>query len=414
MSSLRERLPCATFVFVAPKAGTIREVDCSSWLLQKTSMIFDQVVFKNDLGHWVISDSFDTAIRLAQKSDPWFLTRAVRKINLGVIVTYLTSFQQWLNIKRFTVWSNSKKSRPGVLLFDLSEIKKPYTGYIEDHFSGMKQYSLSHALNVRGIGDFQGENSKSVSRPSVSKINALLFSHKERQFYKTKYGLEYSNLHVVGIPRHEAQWLSSLEASHGFFDFDKSKRFIFVIGRPSNDMYHPERRKIKALQDIREMAEKFGLDIVVKTHPKEHDDPTYREAFKVMPQELSFNFSKSHPLVLGRYCVFAVSFFSGVAVDMVRLGTPIIERLDLRGLPFADNSESLRDANNEPVYVTRYLGLALGASDSKTFERQVDRVMKYRDEVVAEQQAAYGRVYPVIPNINEKIASEIAAAVEPQ
>ena len=138
------------------------------------------------------------------------------------------------------------------------------------------------------------------------------------------------------------------------------------------------------------------------------------EAFKGMSQGLTFSFSKSHPLVLGRYCVFAVSFYSGVGVDMVRLGTPVIERLDLRGLPYADNAESLRDANNEPVYVYRYLGLALGASDSITFENQVERVMKYRDEVIAEQRAAYDRVYPTIPDINEKIASEIAAAVVEQ
>lgn len=414
MSSLRERLPQANFIFVAPRARTIQELDLSSWLHQKTAAIFDQVVFSDDLDRWYRTDSFETSIRVAKEFNPWFVTRVLRKLRLGVGAGYLTSMQQWMNKKRLNTYDfdfGAKSNEPGILLFDLCEIEKTYARYINDHFSRMKKYSLLHGINVRGIGDSQSEINKLVSLRDMSNVNALLFSHEERQFYGKKYGLKESNLHVIGIPRHEAQWLSSLEANHGGVEFDKTKRFIFVIGRPSNEMYHPKVRKIQALQDIRKMAEKFGLDVVVKTHPKEHGDATYREAFKDMSQGLSFNFSNSHPLVLGRHCVFAVSFFSGVAVDMVRLGTPVIERLDLRGLPFADNPESLRDANNEPIYVYRYLGLALGASHSEAFEHQVERVMKCRDEVVAEQRAAYDRVYPTIANINEKIASEIAGVV---
>lgn len=413
MSSLRERLPHANFIFVAPKLRTIQELDLSSWLHQKTAVIFDQVVFKDDSDRWYSTVSFKTSIRVAKQINPWFVTRVLRKLRLGVIESYLTSIQQQMNRKRLTTYDfdfGAKANEPGIFLFDLYEIEKSYARYIEDHFSGMRKYSLLHGINARGIGDSQSEINRLVSLRDMSNVNALLFSHEERQFYRNKYGLEDSNLHVIGIPRHEAQWLASLEASHGCVDFDKTKRFIFVIGRPSNEMYHPRERKIQALQDIRKMAEKFGLDVVVKTHPKEHDDVTYREAFKDMSQGLSFNFSNSHPLVLGRHCVFAVSFFSGVAVDMVRLGTPVIERLDLRGLLFADNPESLRDANDEPVYVIRYLGLALGASHSEAFEHQVERVMKCRDAVVAEQRAAYDRVYPTIPDINEKIAAVIAAA----
>lgn len=414
MSSLRERLPHANFIFVAPNARTIQELDLSSWLHQKTLAIFDQVVFKVDSDRWYSTDSSETSIRLAKQFNPWFVTRVLRKLRLGVIASYLTSIQQWMNKKPLTTYDcdfGAKANEPGILLFDLHEIEKTYARYIEDHFSGMKKYSLLHGINVQGIGDSQREIKESMRLRDVSNINALLFSHEERQFYRNKYGLEGSNLQVIGIPRHEAQWLASVEANHGGVDFDKTKRFIFVIGRPSNEMYHPRERKIQALQDIRKMAEKFGLDVVVKTHPKEHDHATYLKAFKDMSQGLSFNFTNSHPLVLGRHCVFAVSFFSGVAVDMVRLGMPVIERLDLRGLPFADNAESLRDTNDEPVYVYRYLGLALGASHSEAFEHQVERVMKCRDEVVAEQRAAYDRVYPTIPNVNEKIASEIAEVV---
>ncbi len=413
MSALRDRLPDSTFIFVVPSERTIRELDLSSWLHQKTAVIFDQVVFKDDSDRWYGTDSFVTAIRLAKKLNPWFVRRVFRKLRLGVIENYLADVQQRLNEKMFKEYLIDfceKKGEPGILLFDLHELEKPYAQYISDYFSETKKYSLPHGIYVRGIGDSQDKIKKPVRLGDVSNMTALLFSHEERQFYRNKYGLEVSNLQVIGIPRHETQWLTNIEATHGGADFYKKKRFIFVIGRPSNDKYHPRERKILALKDIRKVAEKFALDIVVKAHPKEHDDAVYREAFKGMSKGLSFNFSNSHPLVLGRRCVFAVSFFSGVAVDMLRLGTPVIERLDLRGLPSADNAESLRDSNDEPVYVYRYLELALGASDTITFEKQVERVMKHRREVIAEQRAAYNRVFPIIPDINEKIATEIASA----
>jgi len=79
-------------------------------------------------------------------------------------------------------------------------------------------------------------------------------------------------------------------------------------------------------------------------------------------------------LVLGRKCKFAISFFSGVAVDMLALGKPVIEYLDLKGIPAYDNDKSLRDSNGYPVLSYRYLGLVLGADDELTFRKQVNKI----------------------------------------
>lgn len=70
ISALLGRLPNATFIFVAPKLRTIREVDLSSWLHQKTSMVFDRVFFKEDSDQWDSSNSFDTAVKHGPKLIP--------------------------------------------------------------------------------------------------------------------------------------------------------------------------------------------------------------------------------------------------------------------------------------------------------------------------------------------------------
>ncbi len=414
ISPLRERLPNSTFIFVAPKARTVRELDLSSWLHHEAAITFDKVVFKDDSDQWYSSDAFGKSVRLSKKLRPWFLIRVLRKMGLGIAASYMAFLQRSLNRMRFAKWSvdfciNEKES--GIFLFDICAIDNPYAAYIEKHFWNMEKYSLFHGIAIRGLGEVDSLSTAPVSLGSQKKINALLFSHEECEFYEKKYALPASNLHVIGIPRHEVKWLAKLEAAPESTKFTEGKRFIFVIGRPSNARYLPRDRKIKALLDIREVAEKYGLDVVVKTHPKEHDDAAYRKAFKRMSRGLSFRFSNSHPLVLGKHCDFAVSFYSSVSSDMVRLGVPMIERLDLRGLTYADHDKSLRDSNDEPVKPYRYLGLALGASDREAFQAQVDRVMRCRDEVVAEQRAAYDRIYPTIPDVNEKIARDIASAV---
>ena len=416
MSSLRERLPHANFIFVAPKLRSIRELNLSSSLHQKAAVIFDQVVFKADSDQWYSTDSFDNAIKFAHQLDRSLVIRVMRKIRLWGIQSHLTVFQSWVNKKRFNSlhfdFLDLDSSR-GVLLFDISEIEKPYAEYIRNYLVQMPKYSLSHGLSPSGVG---GVKQKLV-KPSLrlKNVRALISSRIEEKFHMEKYGLAKSQLWITGIPRHENGWLQKIQRNKFKENFKSapylSEKFIFVIGRPANESYFPKKRKIETLIDIRKVAEKYGLNIVVKTHPKEHDASTYVEVFGSMSEGLTFNFSDFHPLILGKNCSFAVSLYSGVAVDMVRLGTPVIEKLDLRGLQFADNAESLRDADYEPVFSYRYLGFVLGASDSKTFENQVERVMKHREEVIAEQRAAYYRVYPTIPDINEKIAAEIAAAV---
>src|SRR5690625_8005648 len=104
-------------------------------------------------------------------------------------------------------------------------------------------------------------------------------------------------------------------------------------------------------------------------------------------------FSNAHPFTIGRHCLFAVSYYSGVAVDLIALDIPTIELLDLRGIHKYDELNKLRNKKGDPVLNYRYNGLVLGSSKNEEFIQQVKREMNHREKVVKELRADYERQY---------------------
>jgi hypothetical protein len=122
-------------------------------------------------------------------------------------------------------------------------------------------------------------------------------------------------------------------------------------------------------------------------------------------------YSDLHPFVLGKESTFAISFYSGVVIDMVALGVPTIEYLDLRGIPECDNNESLRDKNGHPVFSYRFLDLVLGASDYDQMKAHAMEILSDRETVLSRLQAKYNELFPQIENVNGKIAQDILSYI---
>ena len=92
---------------------------------------------------------------------------------------------------------------------------------------------------------------------------------------------------------------------------------------------------------------------------------------------------------------------------MIALGTPVIERLDLRGIPRYDNPDALRDERGEPVLSYRYWGLALGASEYVALKRHADEIINHREGVVGRLVARYRELFPTIPDPSATIAQDV-------
>ena len=108
----------------------------------------------------------------------------------------------------------------------------------------------------------------------------------------------------------------------------------------------------------------------------------------------SWEISTKHPFILGKNCEFAVSFYSGVPIDLIVFGVPTIELLDLKNIKGYDNEYALRDNNGEPVLNVRYLNLVLGTSSFKGFQEHVENILNDRDGVIDRLKEEYKKTFP--------------------
>ena len=162
---------------------------------------------------------------------------------------------------------------------------------------------------------------------------------------------------------------------------------------------------------IKKVAIKYNLEIVVKLHPREYKTSLYEQVFNSNGEKIKWMISNRHPFSIGKKCEFAISYYSGVPVDLLHLGVPTIELSDFRGITRDDHEFSMRNSKGEPVREYRYLNLVLGASSENEFENHVKEILYDKNKVVKDLQKNYEKIIPTTQNINNIIAEEIKNAI---
>ena len=419
---LKEKRDDLKFIIIFPKASSVDQIQLSNILIVLAAKIFDSVVFKSQAGHWMVAESFSQVKRRSKLTwIEWFLLGTIKKLKkwpitklAGRIIQYLyATYIKSINRRYLYDWQIVGKH--GVcMLYDLYEDSKAYNLELMEAFKELPKFSIQHGININdgGVTEKKENFSEDASRKD---IKAYLFSAKEIPSYEHNYGIHSSFMEVVGVPRHNPDWmefirLSMLEQSNEINSLNRGA--IFIISRPGNTVYHSYERKKKALEAIKQLAwNDLEKNIVIKLHPKETNEGIYEEVFGTDTYGKKWVYSELHPFVLGKECSFAISFWSGVVIDMLALGIPVIEYLDLRGIQGYDNEESLRDKMGHPVFSYRYLDLVLGASDYKQLKAYAMEIMNNRETVMSKLQAKYNELFPLIEDVNENIANDILSSV---
>jgi hypothetical protein len=291
-----------------------------------------------------------------------------------------------------------------VLCYDVYVSDKPACRDVLTALAGTPRYSIHHGVNV--VEPYPHP----VRRPDRSPVVAYLYAAAEREAYRVNHGLDDGALRVVGVPRHEQAWMEHvIAASERRHDLAWDDA-VFLISRPGGSSYLPDDRRRQALRDIhRVVCEENGLRLVVKPHPKEGHLRALASAFPSDTHGHTWTLSRAHPFHIGARSRFAVSFLSGVAIDLIPLGVPTVERLDVRGLPGHDGPDALRDERGRPAYsYFRRHGLVLPADDVDDLRAQVQRILADREQVVAQVQAAYAGVFAPPEGAIGRIVSDLA------
>ena len=130
-------------------------------------------------------------------------------------------------------------------------------------------------------------------------------------------------------------------------------------------------RKIKSLIDIRKVIqERLGMNLIIKLHPKESKDGVYEHVFDAKEYGKTWIYSGLHSFVLAKDRKLAISLFSGVSFDMLRLGVPCIEYIDLKDIPGFDI------VNKKSITPFARHGLVVSVNNYNELEYHVDRIIK--------------------------------------
>ena len=188
-----------------------------------------------------------------------------------------------------------------ITLLDIFEADKVYNKELIKIVLGKNNFSIKH-------GSIPQETKSKLKKKKIkfNKSMIFAFSKNEINYYRDIYGVNLDQIKVFGNPKHDKDWINYIINNDKIKEF--KKKYIFVISRPVTD-YLPIDKKIKFLNMIKIVAKQYDYKVIIKLHPKEKLDKIFVDVFGESEHNKSWEISNKHPLVLGKYCEFAVSFF---------------------------------------------------------------------------------------------------------
>jgi hypothetical protein len=405
------------FICVVPKSSWINKSALSNALIKLSDIVFDEIIFNSVYDQWVSTNSFveaEAVLKFTRTSDSFSKLAEKLKQNaltkyIGIALKKIWHFKRKYSLRKKEADLEIIFDNTAVLIYDLAQELKMDNKIFVDNLKKVPKFSLFHGLITHPV-DFKTEY---AGKYTTENVTAYLFSEEEIAHYKERFGLKDNQIKVVGVPRHNPEWINTLISYQNDMEFNKYGEFIFIISRPYGSKMLPRKRMKSTLQEIKKIA--FGdldLNIVVKLHPSELKQDLYEEVFGESEKNVKWFYSSSHPFVLGKNAMFAISFYSGIAVDLISMGVPVIEKIDLRNIEIFEQDDSMKDNDGEPVLRYRYYNLLLGASSNEQLRNHAEEIVSNRVKVLDKLKLNYNKVYPTIKDVNKTIALDIINSFE--
>ena len=291
-------------------------------------------------------------------------------------------------------------SKIDILLYDVHSENNPMVLDVVSLFYRSNKYSLLHGIDLRGA---DGANA-GTQRAYINKnnINIYAISETQAKYYELRYGFDKKEVRVVGIPRHDKRWISKIQRYSPKMPDNFNEKTIVILTVPMSRFDYKYR--IRALNDIKDIfIDKLMMKVIIKLHPNEKKERlfnnkkenVYEKIFGLSNYGLTWIYSDMHTFALGKNKELVISFGTGVAFDLVAIGTPCVE--------YTEFSYNFKD--NLTDYV-KY-GLIEGVSNYHELNDFVKRHLKNKNNVLIESRKIYNKYCPVFDDSSGVIAIEI-------
>lgn len=381
--------------FFFPKPGTALLLSTGGKPVVLANSIGDSFNFPISRKVWL---NFSSATKAGEvsKSLRYLVSGSLRLQNrlplrLSNFVDYLV--YEILRLLGFAPTRGIGETQPGksLVIFDILEVHEPYFEPFLSVTSNCDAIAIVHGFVI-----FEGHGvwtkalySSWLSSRKSSKLLVCAQSEREADHYVRSFGLGERDIIVTGIPRHHPDWVSFMGTKPLGQSSAKRNGNILLISRPGGSLYLPHAKKEKYIAEVGDLASSVGLRILVKLHPREIYGEVYDRILGPSNKGRTWDFTDSHVFELHDQVIFAVSFLSGVPLDLIQLGIPTIERLDLRGVSEWGINGSDRDALHHMATMYRKYGLVRGATTEAEFFSIATEILTDRNHVVAELKSNY-------------------------
>lgn len=260
-----------------------------------------------------------------------------------------------------------------LVIGDFNEVSKPFMGCLRRYANHVLFCGVNHGVDIdrRTMWTVQPHFNLFTRR------HCFLFSHEEKAYYQSRFGLDETEMSVVGVQKHDKFWIQQQDALTSALSAKKAlnNRQALLISRPAGSSYLPTNRKRRALHDIRSVViEELGFKLLVKLHPKESNKQEFFDCLGHQGNGTKWAFVDESLEALGRQVTFGMCFYSGVCTDMIMLGIPMIEYLDLNGLNGHGELGVVMMPDGSPAASYRAHGLVLGVSNQEQLRSTVEKV----------------------------------------
>ena len=393
--NLKRCYPKVNIIFVFPKHSTLKQLKTNNLLLELASPLVHKVIYKSFFGTWHSCSSLASAQSaysilydfqiLRRVSEflhfrvPYILPDIVNNFCMTIFSAF--SFHRFLNKSSWT---------KNILLYDVyEETKSYYRNFFDSDFFDFK-FSMFHGVDIHIV----------PLKPTEYHINAtnlhvFAYSHAELDYYTQYLRLSPSVLSVVGIPRHDSNWIKKIISTNIYPKAYPRATVLFT--RPENN-YLPRQRKLELLKSIKYVLQKYDIHLFVKLHPKEHDHAIYTNAFGSDDSQFSWSFTNLHPFSLSRVIDFAIVFFSNICIDMTALSVPTLQYLDLSDLTCSNLLEPQTYSSH---------GLVKLLSTPYDLDIEVSNILNGNHEILTASKHKYDELFPCQPEILNKITKSI-------
>jgi len=407
--------------FIFPEPSSLQLVDKNSDLFNLAEQYASGVIYRGNSKRWFVVDTLIEASRsyknskvdkkifnVSQRLIAGKLSKYIffRKIGEYILLMYRMLQTVRENYLRVYLYDTDLMKNVDGILCDITVEQKNVNKLLRTKLKDIQKFSIFHGCDVLWV-------KPDCKQYAIKRSDVTVYtqSHLESDRYRKCFGILDKNIVHSGIARHDNDWIEYIYSQKHLPKVSVFDSFVLIIGRPAST-YNTIERKKKALMDIYDIiCIKYKLKLIVKPHPKENidgiDGDLYKNTLGIENYGEKWIYSHRHPLALGKKALFAISFFSGVVIDMLAIKKLTIEYLNLENLPLYDNDNSLRDEYGKPVFQYRYVKLVLGASNKLDLEQHVESILSKNKDTLLPLYSRYNDYYKISGSASEVIANDI-------